>query len=144
MGNEEIHHWYVVRNGDLLLPLDFIMMIMMMTTMKMMMKKKWWFVLVEDVVEHQQQPPHPPPPPHLQVKKVFTSAKHPPVQNSVKDAVGDIVPLAIDYSSLVHYSIPPPNNNNLHHNHNVGGVPVVIVVRGIVVSSISIIVRGIV
>ena len=142
MGNEEILHWYVVRNGDLLLPLDFIMMIMMMTTMKMMMKKKWWFVLVEDVVGHQPHPPHPPPPPHLQVKKVSTSAKHPPVQNSVKDAVRDTVPLAIDYSSLVHYSIPPPNNS--HHNRSVGGVPVVIVVRGIVVSSISIIVRGIV
>ena len=141
MGNEEIHHWYVVRNGDLLLHLDFIMV--MMTTMKMMMKKKKWFVLVEDVVGHQHPPPHPPPPPHLQVKKVFTSAKHPPVQNSVKDAVRDIVPLAIDYSSLVHYSILPPNNNN-HHNRSVGGVPVVIVVRGIVVSSISIIVRGIV
>ena len=126
----EIHR-FVVRNEGLRPTPDFIMI---MTMKKITMTKKRWFVLVEDVVGQQPQPHHPPPPPS-QVKKVSTSAKRSPVQNSVKGPARDTAPLALNYSSLEHST---PTNT-----HNVGGV-LAIVVRGNVPSLFSIIVRGIV
>lgn len=107
-------HPFVVRDGDLPPHQDFNLM--------MMMKKKWKFVLVVDVADHHhQQHPNPPHPP---AKKIVISAKHPLVQNTVKAAVKDTVQLASEIPCLA--------------------LLLECVVRGVVPSIISIIVRGIV